>query len=324
MQVEHAEVIWKHGTYFGWPANHGGWQRGEEIVVGFLYGEYGGRGEFGHNIKEPFLYGQARSLDNGSTWAMETCPDFSAIGVLPMPAYDPSSIYRFGGDFDHGGIQQMDGNVFESKDFGRTWEGPFSLTGLEDQREWCTTRTCMLDDLVFMSHGSSKGWGFDSTYVARYEGDKLTFVSYVCHDEYRGVMPSVARIYGDMFCALRRRAGSSNWVGLFASTDGGHTWRQRGDVGAPKGYNGNPPALVALGERLVCFYASRGAEALLMAVSDDMGKTWEESVVRRSTVKDIGYPKAFVVGDDILVTYYWKNKPQEYQHIASTLIRGLA
>lgn len=321
--MEHGVVVRERGTYFGWPANHGGWQRGEEIVVGYLYGKYGHTGNFGHNIREPFHYGLARSLDNGSTWTRENCPDFSEIGVLPMPEYNPDHIYRFGGDFDHGGIEQLDGNVFSSPDFGRTWQGPYSLTGLDDLRGWCTTRTCMVGDLAFMSHGRDS-WGKDATYVARYVGDHLEFVSYVCADEFRGVMPSVALIGGEMFCALRRRAGRSNWLGLYASKDGGNSWCYRSAIAEPKGHNGNPPALVALAGRLYCFYASREDEAMMMAVSSD-SETWERFVIRTTTVKDIGYPKAFVIGaDSILVTYYWKDDPSEHQYIASTTIRGLA
>ena len=60
------------GRFAGWPANHGIWSWGDEILVGFSRGIYKDRGRY-HNIDhdrpEEFLL--ARSRDGGATWSVE-------------------------------------------------------------------------------------------------------------------------------------------------------------------------------------------------------------------------------------------------------------
>src|SRR5262245_44984128 len=70
--VRHAVVYKEDGRFAGWPANHGIWSGGDEILVGFSRGTYKDRGRY-HNIDhdrpEEFLL--ARSLDGGETWSVE-------------------------------------------------------------------------------------------------------------------------------------------------------------------------------------------------------------------------------------------------------------
>src|SRR5947209_5417868 len=70
--VRHVVVSKEDGRFAGWPANHGIWSWGDEILVGFSRGTYKDRGRFhhiDHDQPEEFLL--ARSRDGGMTWAVE-------------------------------------------------------------------------------------------------------------------------------------------------------------------------------------------------------------------------------------------------------------
>ena len=80
----HVKVYAEPGRFGGWPANHGLWSWGNEILVGFSRGYYKDLGPERHNIdrEPPEEHLLARSLDGGETWTIE---DPAARGVL-MPA----------------------------------------------------------------------------------------------------------------------------------------------------------------------------------------------------------------------------------------------
>src|SRR5262245_49823227 len=62
------------GRYGGWPANHGIWSWGNEILVGYSWGHMrNGGAESGHPIdrQRPEEHMLARSLDGGETWTRE-------------------------------------------------------------------------------------------------------------------------------------------------------------------------------------------------------------------------------------------------------------
>src|SRR4051794_3132030 len=74
--VNHVTVYSKSGRYGGWPANHGIWSWGNEIVVGFSAAYYQWIDPDRHPYdrskpEEPHL---ARSVDGGETWSIEPTP----------------------------------------------------------------------------------------------------------------------------------------------------------------------------------------------------------------------------------------------------------
>jgi hypothetical protein len=74
--IRHVTVYSKAGRYGGWPANHGAWSWGNEMVVGFSAAYYQWIGPDRHPYdrskpEEPYL---ARSLDGGETWTVEATP----------------------------------------------------------------------------------------------------------------------------------------------------------------------------------------------------------------------------------------------------------
>ena len=109
------------GRFAGWPANHGIWSWGDEIVVGFKLGYYRKSQTGGHAIdpEKPGVARQARSLDGGLTWAVEV-PSFAKDSGEPEPT-DPTG----GVDFTHPdlAVKFRSGEYHYSLDRCRTWHG---------------------------------------------------------------------------------------------------------------------------------------------------------------------------------------------------------
>src|SRR5882672_9203841 len=79
--AEHVVVYQEAGRFGGWPANHGIWSWGNEIVVGFEAGFFKDKAQ-GHAIDyaRPAEHVLARSLDGGETWTIER-----PAGLRPPP-----------------------------------------------------------------------------------------------------------------------------------------------------------------------------------------------------------------------------------------------
>ena len=84
--LQHVVVYSEQGRFAGWPANHGIWSWGDEILVGFSRGYYKDRGPFHHIDKEkPEEFLLARSKDAGASWTVEQPRPAGALaGTLGM------------------------------------------------------------------------------------------------------------------------------------------------------------------------------------------------------------------------------------------------
>ena len=73
LEVQHVTVYHEPGRFGGWPANHGMWIWGNELLVGFSAGYYKDNGPNYHAIDhdKPEEHLLARSLDGGLTWTIE-------------------------------------------------------------------------------------------------------------------------------------------------------------------------------------------------------------------------------------------------------------
>jgi len=73
--IKHLTVYKEAGRFAGWPANHGIWSWGNEILVGFEIGSFR-KTDRGHAIDydKPAEHVLARSLDGGETWTIEKPP----------------------------------------------------------------------------------------------------------------------------------------------------------------------------------------------------------------------------------------------------------
>ena len=79
--LQQVKVYSEPGRFAGWPANHGIWSWGDEILVGFSRGYDKDNGPDYHidpDRPEDFLL--ARSKDGGATWSIEEPRPPGALG----------------------------------------------------------------------------------------------------------------------------------------------------------------------------------------------------------------------------------------------------
>src|SRR5436309_41302 len=92
--IRHVKVYAQPGRFGGWPANHGLWAWGDEILVGFSagYARDNGPGRHAIDHDRPEEHLLARSKDGGRTWAVESpaaggalIPAGTALHGIPPP-----------------------------------------------------------------------------------------------------------------------------------------------------------------------------------------------------------------------------------------------
>jgi hypothetical protein len=201
--VRHGKVYAEPGRFGGWPANHGIWSWGDEILVGFSARYFKDNGPGRHSIDHarPDEHLLARSRNGGETWTIENPAKHGAVipvgkalhGVTPPGLHErpwedcPGGIDFMGPDFALT-VRMIDASVGPSRfsyslDRGHTWQGPYRLP-LFDQHG-IAARTDYLvngkhDCLLFLTAAkrdgqegrllcvhtiSSKGWFYDTSHA---------------------------------------------------------------------------------------------------------------------------------------------------------------
>lgn len=338
----HRTVISHPKDYYGWPANHGAWQWGDEILVSYACGKFA-PGARMHAVVGPLLKYQSRSLDGGSTWDHEVPNvDFEGVDPTSPPKFDVKDvILRFCGFYDHGGEAcDSNGAFYLSRNKGKHWTGPFWLRGIQtlfDDPYRCTTRTCVLDDLVFLSRARRCKWGTDEVLCTRWTGEKFELVSHLPLSSTlpqvnivekgwipdRMVMPAVARLGNEIHVVCRRRRGAYCWIDHCFSVNGGNSWSDPTHVADTGTSNGNPPALANLDGKLFCAYANRTKRSIDLRWLTGWG--WSSPIsIRLGDCRDIGYPRLFPLSDGRLICiYYWSDNGTDPQRIEATEITGV-
>lgn len=335
--MNHIIVYKEPGRFGGWPANHGIWSWGNEILVGFERAFYQANDK-NHSIvwDKPAELGLARSLDGGDTW------DLESPGELAQ-RHENATLREGGIDFGNPGFaMKCSGDVFFiSYNRGKIWQGPFRFPDFGGK---LTSRTDYLiqgsqECLFFFSAFESKvEAGFqDRAFCARTRdgGQTFEFLSWMTGEpiNIRSVMPStVKNSKGILISAMRRRhdnqAGNSVkakcWIDVYQSADGGLTWEFLSKVADIEGNNGNPPSMVCLQDGRLCVaYGYREAPFGMRArLSLDNGKTWGNEITLRDDGRswDLGYPRMVQRPDGKLVTiYYFTTAEDPEQHIAATI-----
>jgi hypothetical protein len=333
---KHVMVYYEPGRFGGWPANHGIWSWGNEILVGFSAGYYKDQGPGLHAIdrEKPQRDMLARSLDGGKTWTIE---DPAEKGVLDFRAQSvdcPGNINFTHPDFAMR-VRMLDINVgpsffHYSYDRGRTWEGPFSLPQLDTPG--IAARTDYLvngqhDCMLFLTAGKSNRREGRPLCVRTTDGGKTwTFVAWI-GPEPKGfaIMPASSRLSEyDILAVVRCRQGRRRWLSAYLSQDDGGTWRHLNDPVSNLG-EGNPPALIKLRDGRLCVtYGVRAEPYRICAkLSDDAGRTWSDEIVLRDdgAAQDLGYTRSVQRLDGKIVTVYYFNdaKTGPERYIAATL-----
>jgi hypothetical protein len=348
--VAHQMVYHQRGRFGGWPANHGIWCWGNEILVGFSAGTYKDLGPDRHAIdrNQPEEHLLARSRDGGLTWRIENPSEKGALipvgkalhglappGLKEKPWRDcPGGIDFTQRDFAltlrmtdaHGGPSRF----YYSTNRGRDWQGPFRLP-LFGQKG-IAARTDYLvngkhDCLLFLTAAKPNGREGRPLCARTTDGGRSwSFVSWIA-PEPKGyaIMPSTVRLgTRELLTAIRCRDERKSWIETYRSPDDGRTWKLD-TVPAPDLGEGNPASMIRLADGRVCLtYGRRAAPYSIRArLSADGGKTWSDEITLRDggAGRDLGYPRSVQRSDGKVVTvyYFWDKKTGPERYIAATL-----
>jgi predicted neuraminidase len=347
--VRHVKVYGGPGRFGGWPANHGAWAWGNEILVGFSAGHHKDLGPERHAIdrerSEEHLL--ARSLDGGETWTIEDPSKQGALvpvgralhGVTPPGLEErPWRDCPGGIDFTHPDfaltarmtdVDAGPSRFYYSLDRGRSWQGPFRLPlfgqkGIAARTDYLVNGPHDLS--LFLTASKEDGREGRPLCARTTDGGKTwSFVSWI-GPEPNGyaIMPSTVRLGpAELLTAIRCREGSRSWLDTYRSLDDGRSWALDGTP-VPDTGEGNPASLIRLADGRLCLtYGYRAAPFGIRArLSDDGGRTWGPEYLLRDDGggRDVGYPRSVQRPDGKVVTiYYFHDTPKGERYVAATI-----
>jgi hypothetical protein len=338
-------IVYKEdGKFGGWPANHGIWAWGDEIVLGHRVGTFKVNGPNQHAIdgSKPQFDWQARSLDGGMTWKEEQPPALARPEndgpketqlTTPINFTDPN--FAFMVRYPSGKTSRF----YYSTDRAKTWNGPYLLPTFD--QPWIKGRTDYLingphDATLFVTAGKkNEREGRIITVRTTDGGLTWKFVAFI-GPEPKGfsIMSSSARLSDSKILTTIRRQEPRNaetntptthFIDAYLSTDNGSTFNfLNKPTDSTGGSVGNPPALVRMRDgRLAISYGYRSAPFGMRArVSKDEGQTWSKEIILRDDAGcwDLGYPKSVQLPDGrIFVAYYYNDGLEKERYIAATI-----
>lgn len=347
--VEHVDVYREPGRFGGWPANHGIWSWGQEILVGFSAGYYKDLGPYRHHIDHdrPEEHLLARSLDGGRTWTIENPAERNALipfgkslhGIAPpgLPQIEPVDCPG-GIDFSHPDFAltaRMTDNhtgpsrFFWSVDRGHDWHGPFKLPDFGTKGVAARTDYVVngrRDLMLFLTAAKANAREGRPLCARTIDGGKTwSLVSFIGPEPAGfSIMPSTVRLSETtLLTTVRRREGRRRWIDAHVSRDNGQSWTFLNTPVEDTG-EGNPPALIRLADGRLCLtYGHRAAPYEIRAkLSRDGGRTWgAERIVRGGGgCRDLGYPRSVQRPDGKIVTvYYFSDRPKGDRYVAATI-----
>ncbi len=351
--VKKVKVYGKDGEFAGWPANHGMWIWGDEILVGFSIGQHKNLGEEKHNIdrEKPEYHVLARSLDGGETWKTEYPNDKGMLineggmrhgtndprHTEPKPAKIAESINFTHPDFcmtlRFQTIHEGQSRLYYSYDRGHTWKGPFAvpsfgLPGIMARPDYIVNGP---KDCHFFLTASKSNKKEGRVFSARTTdgGQNWEFLSFVGPEPHGfSIMPSTVRLSdNELVMTTRRREGfgkkKHRYIDTWKSMDNGKSWnylnRAVEDVG-----EGNPPSMLKLQDGRLCMtYGDRKEPfAIYAKFSSDGGESWSEpfKIDGNGGGRDLGYTRTLQRPDGKMVTaYYIHYKGDPYRKLMVTI-----
>jgi hypothetical protein len=338
-QPAHSVVYEKAGRFAGWPANHGMWSWGNEMVVGFDSGVWEFH-EKGHAINRNFPPQQllARSTNGGESWkieepaSLELPPNIKYQsfpgGKGPAPKDSPGGIDFTNPNFAF--TARMTGNpgpsrFYYSYDRGKTWAGPYKLPDFGHKGTAARTDYIVNgkhDLLLFTTIAKANGKEGRVAATRTRDGGKTWTLESILGPEPEdyAIMPASLRLGAtEIYTAVRRKG----FIEAYRSTDDAKSWTYEGKI-APEIGAGNPPSLLKLRDgRLALIYGFRRPPFGMRArISKDNGHTWSEETVLRTDGgnTDLGYPRSVERPDGKIVSVYYYNLDNaKVRFIAATI-----
>ena len=343
------------GRFGGWPANHGIWAWGDEIVVGFSAGYYKDLGPGIHAIDrhKPEYHVLARSLDGGRSWVIEEPGRRGELvgtkgmrhGLVPPDEHEPEPKACPGGiDFQDPNfamtlrMANVDDGIsrfYVSYDRAHNWQGPFELplcgqTGIAARTDYLVNGKH--DCMVFVTASKRNGREGRPVCLRTVDGGKSWRLISAIGPEPSGyaIMPSTVRLSRtDILTTIRRREENQKlgrgdaWIDAYISRDDGHSWQYLNRP-APDLGEGNPPALLKLRDGRLCLIDGvRKAPFRMEArISRDQGNTWSDPFVLQGdgASRDLGYPRAVARPDGkIVAVYYFHDATRVERTIQATI-----
>jgi hypothetical protein len=351
--IEHVMVYHQQGRFGGWPANHGIWAWGDEILVGFSRGFHKDLGAERHNIdrEKPEDHLLARSLDGGRSWSIENPAEKGVLlgtagmrhGTVPPGYSEPEPVDCPGGiEFTHpdfamtcrmAGVHTGVSRFYYSCDRGHSWKGPFKLP-LFDQKGIAARTDYIVngphDCMLFLTAAKSDSREGRPICVQTTDGGKSWEMLSFIGPEPKGysIMPSTVRIAPqELFTTLRRLEDDQkprSWIEAWKSADNGRSWSIVNEP-VPDTGEGNPPHLLRLSDGRLCLtYGVRAKPYGMFArISRDSGQSWGEPIILRDDGggRDLGYPRSIQRRDGRVVTiyYFWDEKTGPERYVAATI-----
>ena len=350
---EHNTVYRQNGRFAGWPANHGGWNWGDEILISFQDCEHDTRWEDRHSVVPDCVRYMifARSLDGGKTWRIER-PEMKHLydqSDNKIQSMDDVSDCPGGVDFSHPGFCAyftLSGTSAEhpswwgySLDRGRHWSGPYNIpnmgfSGINARTDYHIRSA---DELtVFLTATRSDNLNEGQVICAKLsEGGAKWELTGVLGDRYPEeweIMPASARREnGDWVVLVRGERSRSHpnrewwYMSQYESYDDGKTWTDKGPIlPIPYSSSSNPPALVAMknGAWCVAYGWRREPYGLRCMFSRDEGRTWGPEIVLRDDAAywDLGYPRMVEnASGQLVVAYYYNETGAGERYIDATV-----
>lgn len=351
--VQHLKVYAEEGRFAAWPANHGIWQWGDEILFGFVEAKYNQDNRGLHTYDQNTARNKyARSFDAGLTWEITDAyeagqkewgydhdiPENQAVEQTVMKEgvkdfTDPNFILTFLRENNADGPSHF----YYSEDKGVSWEGAFTFPTLGTSG--VATRTDYIvfgkQELgAFITVGKENHDEGRVAYVKTYDGGaNWEFLSYIGPEPggFDIMSSSVQLANGTLYTTIRgRTADKLDLIKAFISEDEGKTWKRMPNPVNDTGRGGSPPALVLMEDgrlALGYIYRSERGSRVNIRLSSDNGKTWTDEIMLRGgdgASRDVGYPRMVQRPDgSLLMLYYWNHSiltPDfPYRYIAGTI-----
>ena len=336
-EPRHVTVYREQGRFGGWPANHGMWSWGNELLVGFSSAWFQATTDDRHAMdrskpEEPRL---ARSMDGGETWNIEMPPSLlppEQGGKPPAPLEAPMEFTspNFAMTLRFTNVNSGPSLLYYSKDRGKSWLGPyhfplFGQKGIAARTDYIVNgrRDCH----VFLTASKTNGREGRPLVVRTLDGGLTWKFEAWIGPEPAGfaIMPSSVRLdKNTLLTAVRHKEDPVNTIDVYRSTDNGASWVLLNKPASTGKSSGNPPSLIQLNDgRLALTYGYRDLPYGIRArLSADRGVTWGNEIVLRKegAFWDVGYPRSVQRPDGKVVTvYYFADDRNKERFIGATI-----